>query len=142
MNRPTKDEYYLDIALAVSKRSPCLKLHYGAVIVNNDVIVSTGYNGSPRGEFNCCDVGECKRKNIPHNTGNYAECESVHAEQNAMIAASLDELRGATLYLMCEEMIDGVSIIKEDYKPCPICSRMIKNSQIARVVTKKESWYV
>lgn len=68
MNRPTKDEYYLNIALAVSKRSTCLRRHYGVVIVNNDVIVSTGYNGSPRGEINCCDLGECKRLHMSHNS--------------------------------------------------------------------------
>ena len=87
-NRMSKNEYYLAIALAVSKRSTCLKRRYGAVIVNNDEIVSTGYNGNPRGEENCCDRGNCKRMNLPSNSGNYNDCFSVHAEQNAMLSAS------------------------------------------------------
>ena len=84
----SKNDYYLGIALAVSKRSTCLKRRYGAVIVNNDEIISTGYNGNPRGEENCCDRGDCKRMNLPSNSGNYNDCFSVHAEQNAMISAS------------------------------------------------------
>lgn len=132
MNRPTKDEYYLNIALAVSKRSTCLRRHYGAVIVNNDVIVSTGYNGSPRGEINCCDLGECKRLHMPHNSGDYSLCTSVHAEQNAIISAGMQELIGATIYLAGED--GGKEIL--DCEPCPICSRIIKNSQIKRIVTR------
>ena len=88
--RMSKTEYYLAIALAVSKRSTCLKRRYGAVIVNNDEIVSTGYNGNPRGEDNCCDRGNCQRMNLPSNSGNYNDCFSVHAEQNAMISASIN----------------------------------------------------
>ena len=132
MNRPSKDEYYLNIALAVSKRSTCLRRHYGAVIVNNDVIVSTGYNGSPRGELNCCDLNKCKRMNMPHNSGDYSLCESVHAEQNAIISAGMQELIGATIYLAGEEGNEEIL----DCEPCPICSRMIKNSQIKRIVTR------
>lgn len=128
--RLSKDEYYINIAKAVSKRSTCLKRQYGAVIINNDEIVSTGYNGSPRGETNCCDVNACKRLDKPHNSGDYSDCHSVHAEQNAIINASRKEMIGATLYLYGEE--DGKII--EDCAPCPICSRMIKNSGIIRVV--------
>ena len=79
MKRPSKDEYYLDIALSVLKRSTCLKRHYGCVIVKNDIIISTGYNGSPRREENCCDVGLCKRADSKRYTG-YESCVSVHAE--------------------------------------------------------------
>lgn len=136
--RPTKDKYYLDIALAVSKRSTCLRRHYGAVIVNNDVIVSTGYNGSPRGEFNCCDIGECKRMNMPHNSGDYSLCTSVHAEQNAIISAGMEELIGATIYLAGEEVIDDKYVELDECEPCPICLRMIKNSQIKRIVTRSK----
>lgn len=128
--RLSKDEYYINIAKAVSKRSTCLRRQYGAVIINNDEIVSTGYNGSPRGEINCCDIGTCKRLDEPHNSGNYSDCHSVHAEQNAIISASRKEMIGATLYLYGEE--DGKII--EDCAPCPICSRIIKNSGIIRVV--------
>lgn len=131
--RLSKDEYYINIAKSVTKRSTCLRRQYGAVIVNNDEIVSTGYNGSPRGEVNCCDTGTCKRLNKLHNSGDYSDCHSVHAEQNAIISASRKEMIGATLYLYGEE--NGKVI--EDCVPCPICSRMIKNSGIIRVVSIK-----
>lgn len=131
--RPSKEEYYLGIALAVSKRSTCLKRHYGCVIVKDDVIIATGYNGSPRGCENCCDVGICKRLDKPHNSGDYSDCHSVHAEQNAMLSASRSKMIGATLYLAGEEA-DGSEIY--DVEPCPICSKMIMNSGISRIVTK------
>ena len=79
MARITKDEYYLGIALAVSKRSTCLKRHYGCVIVKDDVIIAPGSNGSPSGCENCCDIGVCKRLDTPHNSGDYSDCHSVHA---------------------------------------------------------------
>ena len=131
--RPSKEEYYLGIALAVSKRSTCLKRHYGCVIVKDDVIIATGYNGSPRGCENCCDVGVCKRLDKPHNSGDYSDCHSVHAEQNAMLSASWSKMIGAELYLAGEEA-DGSEIY--DVEPCPICSKMIMNSGISRIVTK------
>ena len=138
MERITKDEYYLGIALAVSKRSTCLKRRYGCVIVKNDEIIATGYNGSPRGEENCCDKGVCHRMDIPHNSGNYSDCPSVHAEQNAMLSASRKDLIGSTLYLAGEESIgfdegDGWCKIK-NATPCPICERIIKNAGIERIV--------
>ena len=141
MARITKDEYYLGIALAVSKRSTCLKRRYGCVIVKNDEIIATGYNGSPRGEENCCDKGVCHRMDIPHNSGNYSDCPSVHAEQNAMLSASRKNLIGATLYLAGEESIgcdegDGWYKIK-NATPCPICERMIKNAGIVRIVNRR-----
>lgn len=146
--RPIKDEYYLDIALAVSKRSTCLKRHYGCVIVKDDIIVATGYNGSPRGEENCCDRGTCKRAEAERYTS-YEKCDAIHAEQNALMAASFQQLNGATLYLACEEY--GVNQEKsamweeeildfhEDKNPipCPLCQRMLKNSGIVRVVNRK-----
>lgn len=98
--RISKDQYYLNIAKAVSKRSTCLKRHYGAVIVNNDEIVATGYNGSAREEENCCDIHEhCPRYNASHNQGNYTDCPAVHAEQNALLSTSRSEIVNATLYL-------------------------------------------
>lgn len=134
--RPSKEEYYLEIAKAVSKRSTCLKRHYGAVVVKDDEIISTGYNGAPRGEENCCDRGFCPRMNVEHNSGNYADCPAVHAEQNAIISASRRDLLGATLYLCGEEIspeTNEVTTITSAI-PCPICSRIIKNSGIAKVV--------
>lgn len=128
MNRPDKDHYYLSIAQAVAKRSTCLRRQYGAVIVKNDEIIATGYNGAPRGEPNCCDIGQCKRIGHAHNDGDYADCHSVHAEMNAIISAARSEMIGATLYLSGFQ--DGKPINSE---PCPVCMRMIKNAGISYV---------
>ena len=133
--RPNIDEYYLGIALAVSKRSTCIRRQYGAVIVNNDEIIATRYNGSPRGEINCCDKGTCERikNNTPHNCGDYSDCCSVHAEQNCLLSASRRDTIGGTLYLMGTETYNVIT----DIKPCPICRRLIKNAGISRLVTAK-----
>lgn len=132
MTRINIHDYYLNIAKAVAKRSSCLKRQYGCVIVNNREVIATGYNGSPRNEPNCCDRGYCKRLDVPHNSGQYDNCDSVHAEQNALISASRKDMIGATLYLYGEE--NGHTI---DAEPCPICKRMIKNAGIERVITSK-----
>ena len=135
--RLSVDEYYLSVAKAVSLRSTCLVRQYGAVIVKNQEIISTGYNGSPRGEINCCDIGFCKRygnnSKSTHNDGNYNTCESVHAEMNAIISASRDDMLGSTLYLFGSE--NGSPITSE---PCPVCMRLIKNAGIESVVGYKE----
>lgn len=128
--RPTHKEYYLNIAKAVSKRSTCLRRQYGAVIVNNDEIIATGYNGAPRGQENCCDIGSCNRTDCRHNDGNYGNCRSVHAEMNAIISASRAEMLGSTLYLAGFE--NGKAIAAE---PCPICKRLIINAGIKEVIT-------
>lgn len=147
-NRISKDDYYLDIARAVSRRSTCLKRHYGAVIVKNDQIISTGYNGSPRGQDNCCDVlKECPRIKEKSNKGDYSNCPAVHAEQNAMLSSSRSDMIGSTLYLAGYSITKSVSgKITGNYTrtmlengmvecyPCPICLRMILNSGISRVV--------
>lgn len=136
--RPSKDKYYLNIALAVSKRSTCLKRHYGCVIVKDDVIVATGYNGSPRGEENCCDCGTCKRANAEKGKG-YDDCPAVHAEQNALLSVDRAHSQGATLYLACEEYFPFGDVYYEvgDPKPCSMCAKMIKNAGIMRVVTQE-----
>ena len=136
MERISKDQYYLDIALAVSKRSNCLRRHYGAIIVKNDEIIATGYNGSPRGELNCCDIGICKRQDAERYCS-YEECLSVHAEQNAIISASRRDMLGSTLYLSCENLTGDswTTDLSNDVKPCPLCERMIKNSGISKVIT-------
>lgn len=148
MKRITKDDYYLGIALAVSKRSTCLKRHYGCVIVKDDIIIATGYNGSPRGEENCCDRGTCKRADAKRYSG-YENCDSVHAEQNALIATSRDRLIGATVYLACEEFkLDAersaiwdeeIFDFVEDKNPipCPLCMRMLKNAGVSKIVNKR-----
>ena len=107
--RCSKKDYYLGIAKAVSARSTCLRRQYGAVIVKDDEIIATGYNGSPRGTTNCCDSGECWRaaNGIPHGQ-QYEKCVAVHAEENAIISAARRDMIGAILYLYGEE--NGKSI--------------------------------
>ena len=136
MQRISKDEYYLSIAAAVSQRSTCLRRRYGAVIIKNDEIIATGYNGAARGEPNCCDEGECwrARNNIPHGE-QYEKCVAVHAEQNAIISAARRDMLGATLYHA------GFDENGEMASPAPslICSRQIKNAGIAEVVVRTET---
>ena len=99
--RKSKIKYYLDIAKSVSERSTCLKRHYGAVIVKDDEIIATGYNGAPRGRENCCDIGSCLRIKMGIPSGQrYEICRSVHAEMNAIISASRKDMKGSTLYLV------------------------------------------
>lgn len=131
MFRPSKDEYYIRIARDVAQRSTCLRRKYGAVLVKDDVIISTGYNGSARGEENCCDNGECWREahNIPHGE-QYEKCKAVHAEMNAVINAKSDT-HGATLYLAGFE--NGKPL--RNVTPCELCSRVIKNAGIKKIVT-------
>lgn len=131
--RKSKEKYYLNIALEVSKRSTCLRRHYGAVIVKNDEIVSTGYVGAPRGRKNCCDLGYCERskQNIPHGE-RYELCRSVHAENNAIISASRDSMIGSTLYLAGTEAKSGIVILSADC--CAMCKRIIINAGISKVV--------
>jgi dCMP deaminase len=130
MSRLDKTEYFLGIAEAVAKRSTCLRRQYGAVIVKDDVIVSTGYNGSPRNVDNCCNVGSCWRAthNIPHGE-RYEMCQAVHAEANAIINANRADMNGATLYLVGLE--NGKRIEKPE--PCLLCRKLIRNAQIRRV---------
>lgn len=130
--RPNKDKYYLHVAESVARRSTCLRRRYGAVIVKNDRIVSSGYNGSPRGEVNCCDTGKCVRAemNVPHGE-RYELCCSVHAEQNAIIQASAEEMDGAVLYLYGYDCETETEIAAA---PCMLCERFIKNAGIKTVV--------
>ena len=134
MQRPSKVTYYLDIAAQVARRSTCLRRQYGAVIVKNDEIISTGYNGSARGYLNCCDLGSCWREanNIPHGQ-QYEKCQAVHAEANAIISASRRDMLGGTLYLAGWE--NGKRI--DDPKPCEMCKRLIDNAGIIDIVNKE-----
>lgn len=129
--RISKNEYYLEVAKSVAKRSTCLRRQYGAVIVRDDEIVSTGYNGSPRIYPNCSDVKKCERERlgIPHGE-QYEKCVAVHAEQNAIISASRKEMLGGTLYLVGFEHGEELN----DPRPCLICSRMIANAGIESII--------
>ena len=134
-NRRSKINYYLDIAQTVTERGTCLRRKFGAIIVKDDVIVSTGYAGAPRGRQNCCDMGTCLREkmNIPRGE-RYELCRSVHAEANAIIAASRERMLGADLYLACidsktGELVGGTT-------SCQMCKRMVINAGIARVIVR------
>lgn len=136
--RITSDQYYLEIAAAVSKKSTCLRRQYGAVIVKNNEIISTGYNGSPRGLENCVDANNCLRIDNNHNCGNYTHCRSVHAEMNAIISASRQEMIDSTLYLVGFE--NGIFL--EDICPCALCKRLIINAGIKTIITKNTTYIV
>lgn len=131
----TKDNYYIGIAEAVSKKSTCLEKHYGAVIVKNDRIASTGYNGAPTHEFHCI---VCTKVCSAKDESAYTSCRSVHAEMNAIISASKEEMQNATLYLAGFDAKTEKEIIAE---PCDICLRLIKNAGIAKVINKKGVLY-
>ena len=135
MARIDKENYYLDIAQTVSERSTCMRRCYGAIVVNHDEIVSTGYNGAPRGRKNCGDLGYCTREamNIPSGE-RYELCRSVHAEANAIISASRREVLGATLYMACRDPRTGELL--PDSTSCTMCRRLIINAGIAKVVIR------
>ena len=138
MSRIDKENYYLDIATSVLDRSTCIRRKYGAVIVRDDEIVATGYNGAPRGRANCSDCGFCTReaRNIPHGE-RYELCRSVHAEANAIISASRRDMIGGTLYLAGADANTG-ELLKEA-APCAMCRRLIINAGIKRVVARDGS---
>ena len=135
MQRRDRENYYLDIAQAVLGRGTCLRRNFGAIIVKNDQILSTGYAGAPRGRQNCSDLGVCLREKLGVPRGErYELCRSVHAEANAIIHASRSEMTGATLYLVgvdaqTEELVPDAS-------PCSMCKRMIINAGISRVIIR------
>ncbi len=133
--RVDKNNYYLDIAESVSERGTCLRRNFGAIIVNNDEIVSTGYVGAPRGRKNCCDLKFCMREklNVPRGE-RYELCRSVHAEQNAIISASRNEMIGATIYLVGKDYKTGEFV--PNARPCALCKRMIINAGIKKVVVR------
>ena len=133
MERISKINYYLDIAETVASRSTCLRKKYGAIIVKNDVIIATGYCGSPRGRENCCDRGTCIREemNVPRGE-RYELCRSVHAEANAIIAASREQMLDAIMYEACVSPETGEIIGGID--SCQMCKKMIINAGISRVI--------
>ncbi len=141
MKRPSKIEYYLNIAKEVAQRSTCLRRRFGAVIVKDDQIISTGYVGAPRGAPNCIDLGICLRDkfNIPPGE-RYELCRSVHAEMNAIINAARAgvSLLGGTLYLYGEDVKSGEIVGK---KPCKLCRRMIINAGLEKVIVKTKDGY-
>ncbi len=143
MQRTDKTNYYLDIAETVLERGTCLRRNFGAIIVNRDEIVSSGYTGAPRGRKNCIDAGFCVRETLGVPRGErYELCRSVHAEMNAIISASRNDMIGATLYLVGREAKTGEYVANP--APCSMCKRLIINAGISRVVarTNKDSFTV
>ena len=135
MERVSKHNYYLDIAQTVAERSTCLRKMYGAIIVKNDSIISTGYNGAPRGRKNCSDLGECMRDKLQIPRGErYELCRSVHSEANAIIAASREQMLGSTLYMACVDPLTGELVAGTT--SCMMCKRMIINAGIATLVVR------
>lgn len=135
MDRRDKHNYYLDIAETVLERGTCLRRNFGAIIVNNDEIISTGYTGAPRRRKNCLDLGYCRREsmNIPRGQ-RYELCRSVHAEANCIISASRREMIGSTIYLAGKDMKTGELV--HDASSCAMCKRQIINAGIERVVIR------
>ena len=135
MERVSKHNYYLDIAQTVAERSTCLRRMYGAIIVKDDVIVSTGYNGAPRGRKNCSDMGTCMRDKLGIPRGErYEMCRSVHAEANAIIAAARERMLGSTLYMVCVDPKTGD--LFGGTSSCMMCKRQIINAGIETVIVR------
>ncbi len=135
MSRIDKENYYLDIAETVLERGTCIRRNYGAIIVNNDQIVSSGYVGAPRGRKNCIDLGTCIREKMNVQRGTrYELCRSVHAEANAIIHAPREQMIGGTMYLVGKEFDTGEYV--KNANSCAMCKRMIINAGIKRVVVR------
>lgn len=135
MERIDKISYYLDIAESVLERATCLRRCYGAIIVKNDEIISTGYNGAPRGRTNCCDLKYCAREKLNIKSGEkYELCRSVHAEQNAVISAARRDTIGATMYMVGKDAVSGEILPYID--SCSMCKRVIINSGIEKLIVK------
>ena len=136
MERISKENYYLDIAETVLERATCLRRVYGAIIVKNDEIISTGYNGAPRGRVNCSQLGYCNREQLNIPSGQrYELCRSVHAEANAIISASRRDMVGSTLYLVGKDAQSGELL--GDATSCAMCRRQVINAGISRVIIRQ-----
>ncbi len=135
MERISKENYYLDIAYTVASRGTCLRKKYGAIIVKNDVIISTGYVGAPRGRKNCSDIGRCTREELGIPRGErYELCRSVHAEANAIISASREQMLGAAMYLCGIDVKTGELV--PDACCCQMCKRLVINAGIEKVIIR------
>lgn len=135
MERRDKINYYLDIAQVVAERGTCIRRNYGAIIVKNDEIISTGYVGAPRGRQNCSDLGRCIRQELKIPRGErYEMCRSVHAEANAIISAKRSDMIGAVLYLVGLEY-DTHELVANSCS-CAMCKRMIINAGIEKVIVR------
>ncbi len=135
LTRRDKINYYLDIAQTVSERGTCLRRNYGAILVKNDEIISTGYTGAPRSRTNCIDMGHCLREKLQIPSGQrYELCRSVHAEANCIISASRRDMLGSTLYLACRDAKTGE--LQSGTNSCSMCKRLIINAGIKEIVVR------
>ncbi len=133
--RVSKENYYLDIAQTVAERSTCLRRKFGAIIVKDDNIIATGYNGAPRGRQNCSELGQCTRDRLGIPRGErYEMCRSLHAEMNAVISAARSDMLGATLYMVCVDSQNGC--LQSGTSSCMMCKRVVINAGIERVVVR------
>lgn len=138
--RISKDKYYLNIAKSISERSTCIRAKCGTVLVNIDAIISTGYNGNPRNQSNCCDVGKCPRENYAPNEGRNL-CNAVHGEMNCIV--NLVRVGGGSsinsvMYVWFKRLDNS----KNSYdKPCGECMKLILNSGIKRIINYTEDNY-
>ena len=138
--RREKENYYLDIAETVLIRSTCLRRKYGAIIVLNDEIIATGYNGAPRGRQNCHDLGKCTRDELEIPSGQrYELCRSVHAESNAIISAARRDMIGSTLYLAGRDARTGELLDEKMTMPCSMCRRHIINAGINKTICRMDN---
>lgn len=141
--RISKVNTYLNVAETFAYRSTCIKRKYGAVVVKDDTVISTGYNGSPRGYDNCCDLGKCPRIELDMHQGEgYGICRAIHAEQNVLLNCSREQTIGADLYLAGVNPVDNTV---HKAKPCPLCARLIIQAGIANVILRigeKEDEYL
>ena len=137
-SRISKENYYLDIAQTVSERSTGLRRRFGALIVKNDSIIATGYNGAPRGRKNCDDLGYCFREKLGIPRGErYEMCRSVHAEANAIIAAPREQMLGSTLYMVCTSPVDGS--VMPGTSSCMMCKKLAINAGIEKLVVRDDA---
>lgn len=150
MSRINKDKYYLDIAEVVLTRSTCMNKHWGAVLVKNDTILSTGFNGAPRCIKDCYEKGFCglydyRRKNNLGRGEGYEQCISIHAEMNAILfAKDRNEIKGATLYLVGKELtdLDGRWGYVPNPSPCHICKKLLVNSGVDKIVCRVNEFQI
>ena len=132
--RISKINTYLNVAETFAYRSTCIKRKYGAVVVKDDTVISTGYNGSPRGYDSCCDLGKCPRIELDMHQGEgYGICRAIHAEQNALLNCSREQTVGADLYLAG---VNPANNTVHKAKPCPLCARLIIQAGIANVILR------
>lgn len=123
MPRISWDEYFMEMAILASKRSTCLRRMVGAVLVKDNQVLATGYNGAPKGLENCCDIGNCLRKELNIPSGQRHElCRAIHAENNAITQCAVNGVscKGGTLYVTAS--------------PCSMCLKQIINAGIVKVI--------